>query len=49
MFLRWTDGLVIRPADLNVVVDQMVMGVSRLSDDGDWWEGLLTLRLLTVP
>ncbi|MGB0729956.1 MAG: hypothetical protein ACPGT1_08950 [Ilumatobacteraceae bacterium] len=32
-----------------VVVDQMSMSADRLSADGDWWEGTMTVRLLTVP
>tara|TARA_Y100000593_G_scaffold77049_1_gene142531 strand:- start:308 stop:2215 length:1908 start_codon:yes stop_codon:yes gene_type:complete len=32
-----------------VVIDQMSMSAEKLSDDGDWWEGVCTLRLLTVP
>ncbi len=31
------------------VIDQMAMSAEKLSDDGDWWEGVCTLRLLTVP
>ena len=31
------------------VIDQIAMSVEKLSDDGDWWEGVCTLRLLTVP
>ena len=31
------------------VIDQIGMSVEKLSDDGDWWEGVCTLRLLTVP
>ena len=33
----------------SVVVDQMSMSAEQLSSDGDWWEGTMTLRLLTVP
>lgn len=33
----------------SVVIDQMSMAAERMADDGDWWEGVLTLRLLTVP
>mgnify|MGYP003108794702 FL=1 len=32
-----------------VVIDQIAMSAEKLSDDGDWWEGVCTLRLLTVP
>ena len=32
-----------------VVIDQMSMSVEQLSADGDWWEGTMTLRILTVP
>jgi hypothetical protein len=31
------------------VIDQIAMTAEKLSDDGDWWEGVCTLRLLTVP
>ncbi len=31
------------------VIDQIAMSAEKLSDDGDWWEGVCTLRLLTVP
>jgi len=33
----------------SVVVDQMSMSAEQLSADGDWWEGTMTLRILTVP
>ena len=33
----------------SVVIDQVSMAAERLSDNADWWEGVLTLRLLTVP
>lgn len=33
----------------SVVVDQLSMSAEKLSDDGDWWDGVLTVRLLTVP
>ena len=33
----------------SVVVDQMSMSAEQLSADGDWWEGTMTLRVLTVP
>ena len=33
----------------SVIVDQMSMSAERMSADGDWWEGTMTLRLLTVP
>tara|TARA_R100000406_G_scaffold59333_1_gene41069 strand:+ start:54 stop:1907 length:1854 start_codon:yes stop_codon:yes gene_type:complete len=32
-----------------VVIDQMSMSAEHLSADGDWWEGTMTLRILTVP
>lgn len=32
-----------------VVIDQMSMSAEQLSADGDWWEGTMTLRVLTVP
>ena len=32
-----------------VVIDQMSMSAEQLSADGDWWEGTMTLRILTVP
>lgn len=32
-----------------VVVDQMSMTAEQMSADGDWWEGTMTLRLLTIP
>ncbi len=32
-----------------VVIDQMSMSPEHLSADGDWWEGTMTLRILTVP
>ncbi len=32
-----------------VVIDQMSMAADRLSDDANWWDGILTVRLLTVP
>ena len=31
------------------VIDQIAMTAEKLSDDGNWWEGVCTLRLLTVP
>jgi len=31
-----------------VVVDQLSMAVEKLTDDGAWWEGTLTVRLLTT-
>ena len=33
----------------SVVIDQMSMSAEHLSADGDWWEGTMTLRILTVP
>ena len=33
----------------SVVIDQMSMSAEQLSADGDWWEGTMTLRVLTVP
>jgi hypothetical protein len=33
----------------NVTIDRISMSPDRLSDDGEWWEGILTVRLLTVP
>lgn len=33
----------------SVMIDQMSMSAEQLSADGDWWEGTMTLRLLTVP
>ena len=33
----------------NVTIDRISMSPDRLSDDGAWWEGTLTVRLLTVP
>ena len=33
----------------SVIIDQMSMSAEQLSADGDWWEGTMTLRLLTVP
>ncbi len=33
----------------SVVIDQIQMSAEKLSDDGVWWEGVCTLRLLTVP
>lgn len=33
----------------SVVIDQMSMSAEQLSADGDWWEGTMTLRILTVP
>jgi len=33
----------------NVVIDQIQMAAEKLADDGTWWEGVCTLRLLTVP
>lgn len=33
----------------SVIIDQMSMSPEQLSSDGDWWEGTMTLRLLTVP
>ncbi len=32
-----------------VVIDQIVFAPEQLSRDGDWWEGMVTLKLLTVP
>jgi len=32
-----------------VTIDRISMSPDRLSDDGTWWEGTLTVRLLTVP
>jgi hypothetical protein len=32
-----------------VVVDQISVKPEQLSTDGDWWEGVITLRLLTMP
>ena len=32
-----------------VVIDQISMKPEQLSRDGDWWEGVITLRLLTMP
>lgn len=31
------------------VIDQIAMSAEKLSDDGNWWEGTCTVRLLTVP
>ena len=33
----------------NVIVDQVQFAPERLADDGDWWEGTMTVRLLTLP
>ena len=33
----------------NVVVDQIQFDAERLSDNADWWEGTLTVRMLTLP
>ena len=33
----------------SVVVDRLQMRPHRLSDDAKWWEGVLLVRLLTVP
>ena len=33
----------------NVTIDRISMSPDRLSDNGEWWEGILTVRLLTVP
>jgi len=33
----------------SVVIDQIQMAPEKLADDGTWWEGVCTLRLLTVP
>ena len=33
----------------SVTIDRISMSPDRLSDDGTWWEGTLTVRLLTVP
>lgn len=33
----------------DVMVDQMQFSPDRLSDDADWWEGTLTVRMLTLP
>ncbi len=33
----------------SVMIDQMSMSAEQLSADGDWWEGTMTLRLLTIP
>ena len=32
-----------------VKIDQMELRADKLADNGDWWEGLLVVRLLTVP
>mgnify|MGYP003313167866 CR=1 FL=1 len=32
-----------------VTIERLSMQADRLSDDGDWWEGILVARLLTVP
>ena len=32
----------------SVIVDRLSMQATRLSDDGEWWEGVLLARLLTV-
>lgn len=32
-----------------VVIDQISMKPEQLSRDGDWWEGVITLRMLTMP
>ena len=32
-----------------VTIERLSMQADRLSDDGDWWEGTLIARLLTVP
>jgi len=33
----------------DVVVDQLSFEADRLSDDADWWEGTILVKLLTVP
>jgi hypothetical protein len=33
----------------DVIVDQVQFAPERLADDGDWWEGTMTVRLLTLP
>ena len=33
----------------SVVIDQMSMAAEKMADDADWWEGVLTVRLLTLP
>ena len=32
-----------------VTIERISMQPNRLSDNGDWWEGTLVVRLLTVP
>jgi hypothetical protein len=34
---------------VNVLVDRLQMQPRRLSDDAKWWEGVLLVRLITVP
>ena len=33
----------------DVIVDQVQFSADRLTDDADWWEGTMTVRLLTLP
>ena len=33
----------------DVIVDQVQFAPERLADDGSWWEGTMTVRLLTLP
>jgi hypothetical protein len=33
----------------DVIVDQVQFSADRLADDADWWEGTMTVRLLTLP
>lgn len=33
----------------DVIVDQVQFSPDRLADDADWWEGTMTVRLLTLP
>ena len=33
----------------NVIIDQIQFAADRLADDANWWEGTLTVRMLTLP
>lgn len=33
----------------DVIIDQVQFTPERLTDDGDWWEGTMTVRMLTLP
>lgn len=33
----------------DVVIDQIQFTADRLADDADWWQGILTVRMLTLP